>query len=68
MKEKCLTESLVYKADINNNEENSKTKVYYGLSESPGKFFKKFKKIQVQKDACYALMRNLQSRLTKWSI
>ena len=29
-----MTESLVYKADIISNEENSKTKVYYGLSET----------------------------------
>ena len=34
LNEKCLTESLVYKADIISNEENSKTKVYYGLSET----------------------------------
>ena len=32
--EKCLTNNVLYKARITPNEENSKTKIYYGVSET----------------------------------
>ena len=32
--EKCLTNNVLYKASITPNEENSKTKIYYGVSQT----------------------------------
>ena len=32
--EKCLTNNVLYKASITPNEENSKTKIYYGVSKT----------------------------------
>ena len=32
--EKCLTNNVLHKASITPNEENSKTKIYYGVSET----------------------------------
>ena len=32
--EKCLTNNVLYKASITPNKENSKTKIYYGVSET----------------------------------
>ena len=34
LNEKCLTNNVLYKASITPNEENSKTKIYYGASET----------------------------------
>ena len=34
LNEKCLTNNVLYKASITPNEENSKTKIYYGVSET----------------------------------
>ena len=34
LNEKCLTNNVLYKASIPPNEENSKTKIYYGVSET----------------------------------
>ena len=34
LNEKCLTNIVLYKASINPNEENSKTKINYGVSET----------------------------------
>ena len=34
LNEKCLTNNVLYKASITPNEENSKTKMYYGVSET----------------------------------
>ena len=32
LNEKCLTNNVLYKANITPNEENAKTKIYYGVS------------------------------------
>ena len=34
LNEKCLTNNVLYKASITPNEENSKTKIFYGVSET----------------------------------
>ena len=34
LNEKCLTNNVLYKASITPNKENSKTKIYYGVSET----------------------------------
>ena len=34
LNEKCLTNNVLYKASITPNEENSKTKIYYGVNET----------------------------------
>ena len=34
LSEKCLTNNVLYEASITPNEENPKTKIYYGLSET----------------------------------
>ena len=34
LNEKCLTNNVLYKASITSNEENSKTKIYYDVSET----------------------------------
>ena len=34
LKEKCLTNDVLYKAGITPNEQNLKTKIYYGVSET----------------------------------
>ena len=39
LNEKCLTNNVVYKASITPNERNSKTKVYYGVSETVFKLY-----------------------------
>ena len=34
LNEKCLTNNILYQASITANEENPKTKIYYGVSET----------------------------------
>ena len=53
--EKCLTNYVLHKASITPKEENSKTKIYYGVSETAfklryGKHKKTFNNIKYQTD------------------
>ena len=55
LNEKCLTNNVLHKASITPNEENSKTKLYYGVSETAfklryAKHEKKFNSIKCQTD------------------
>ena len=56
LKEKCLTNNVLYKASITSNEENCKTKIYCGVSETAFKLRyanhkKTFNNIKYQTDA-----------------
>ena len=53
--EKCLTNNVLYQASITKNEENPKTKVYYGVCETAFKlryanYKKRFNNIKYQTD------------------
>ena len=55
LNEKCLTNNVLYKASITPNEENLKTKIYHGVSETPFKLSyanhkKTFNNIKYQTD------------------
>ena len=68
LNENCLTNNVLYKASIIPNEENSKTKIYYGVSETAFKLrYANHKKTELSNEYWNIISANKTSRFS-WEI